>query len=283
MNTTSYFGNMDPMSEQENAANGEGNGTRCTNGLRSFDARLITEYDGSGDIVEWFSRTEMLCELNSVPVMTVVPLRLTGGAFAVWAQLPSDRRTSLNEVRSALFAAFALDQYAAYEAFSARRLRAGESADVYLADLRRLATLFGGIPERALACAFIAGLPDSVRQTIRAGSRAESLNLADVLARARAVLSDQRVPVAAAAARGESGRSARGQPPPRPGVQRNEQWSRREQDEQREEAVMHNTQNRRQRRCWICGVLGHISVSCPQRGNGHGDGESALPSSPMQQ
>lgn len=279
---------MNPAGGQESAANGEGNGIRRTDGVRSFDARLIAEYDGSGDIVEWFSRTEMLCELNAVPMMTVVPLRLTGGAFAVWAQLPPETRTSLDDVRSALFAAFALDQYAAYESFSVRRLRAGESTDVYLADLRRLATLFGGIPERALACAFIAGLPDSVRQTIRAGSRAESLNLADVLARARSVLSDQRGPVAAAAARArpESGRSARGQPHLRPVVpyqQRDEQPSPRQQEEQRDVAVMHNTLNRRQRRCWICGVLGHISVSCPQRGNGQGDGGSALPSSPMQQ
>lgn len=36
-------------------------------------------------------------------------------------------------------AAFALDQYAAYEAFSVRKLQSGESADVFLTDLRRLA------------------------------------------------------------------------------------------------------------------------------------------------
>ncbi|KAF0298969.1 hypothetical protein FJT64_003672 [Amphibalanus amphitrite] len=88
-------------------------------------------------------------------------------------------------VRDALQAAFALDEYAAYEAFAARRLMPGESADVFLADLRRLAALFGGVPERALACAFVAGLPDSVRQMIRAGCRADGLDLSSVLARAR--------------------------------------------------------------------------------------------------
>ena len=279
---------MNPANGQENAASGEGNGSGCVAGARSFDARLIAEFDGSSDVVEWFSRTEMLCELNSVPTMTVVPLRLSGGAFAVWAQLPLEQRNSLDDVRSALFAAFALDQYAAYEAFSARRLKAGESADVYLADLRRLATLFGGVSERTLSCAFIAGLPDSARQTIRAGSKAEGLHLADVLARARALLSDQRGPTAAGAVRTQtdSGSAAHRQTTLRTAPSRQQPCTRQspaEQERQRDSNVAGSVYGRRQRRCWICGVLGHISFSCPQRGNGHGDGESAPPSSPMQQ
>ena len=90
-----------------------------------------------------------------------------------------------------MYKAFTLDQYAAYEAFPGRRLRPGESADVFLAYLQRLARLFGGVPvsERALACVSVAGLPDSVRQTIWAGTRAEALDLASMLARARSVLS----------------------------------------------------------------------------------------------
>ncbi|XP_043229476.1 uncharacterized protein LOC122385340 [Amphibalanus amphitrite] len=143
----------------------------------------------------------MLCQLRGVAAETVIPLRLAGGAFHVWSQLPAASRCSLTAVRDALQAAFALDEYAAYEAFAARRLMPGESADVFLADLRRLAALFGGVPERALACAFVAGLPDSVRQMIRAGCRADGLDLSSVLARARAVLTDERLSAAAAAAR----------------------------------------------------------------------------------
>ncbi|KAF0310060.1 hypothetical protein FJT64_018880 [Amphibalanus amphitrite] len=129
----------------------------------------------------------MLCRLRGVPVESVLPLRLSGGAFAVWSQLPAHSQSSLVAVRGALYAAFALDQHAAYEAFSARRLRPGESADVFLADLRRLAALFGGLPERALTCAFVAGLPDDVRQTIRAGSKAEGLDLTTIVWRPRQV------------------------------------------------------------------------------------------------
>ena len=46
-----------------------------------------------------------------------------------------------------------------------------------LADLRRPVGLSGGVPERVLECAFIAGLPDKVSKTTRAGSRADNLEL----------------------------------------------------------------------------------------------------------
>ena len=46
------------------------------------------------------------------------------------------------------------------EQFAARCLRPGETVDIYLAELRKLATQFGGTTERGLICAFIAGLPE---------------------------------------------------------------------------------------------------------------------------
>lgn len=227
-----------------------------------FDARLIPEYDGTGDVVSWLTRAEMLCQLKGVAAESVIPLRLAGGAFHVWSQLPVADRCSLEAVRSALYTAFALDQYAAYEMFSARRLMPGESADVFLADLRRLAALFGGLTERALACAFVAGLPDAVRQTIRAGSKAEGLDLATILARARAILSDERIS-AAAAPRQAPAPSRSDQSPASPRSR--------------------PSRGPRQLRCWACGELGHVAARCRQRlGNEVGGDGPAPPSSPAQ-
>lgn len=222
-----------------------------------FDARLIPEFDGTTDVVEWVTRAEMLCELWGAAFQSVLPLRLTGGAFAVWSQLPQASRCSPEAVRDALYAAFALDQYAAYEAFATRRLRPGESADVYLAELRRLSTLFGGVPERALACAFVTGLPDDIRRTVRAGCRAEDLDLVSVLARARAVLSDESV--AAGVAAGAVVTQARGQPT----------TAREQLHEQQVRAP------RRTRRCWNCGRPGHLAAACPWTGNDVGGDASA--------
>lgn len=222
---------------------------------------MIEVFDGTTDVVEWISRTELICSHRGVDITEVLPLRLTGGAFAVWSQLPSEDRTSATAIKAALHAAFALDENAAYDAFVVRRLGHGESADVFLADLRRLAGLFGGVPERTLKCAFIAGLPDGVRKTIRAGSKAENLDITDVLTRARAILGDERVALAVTSDKTRP-RTLKQTPQPldRTRVRQESQGS---------------------RRCWVCGEPSHLAARCPRRaGNAVGDGASAPASSP---
>ncbi|KRZ96901.1 hypothetical protein T08_14245 [Trichinella sp. T8] len=95
-------------------------------------------------------------------------------------------------MKEALLAAFAADPFVAYDQFVSRKLGPDESPDVFLAELRRLATLFGGVSEKALACAFVAGLPENVRQLLRAGSRMEDFGLSQILTRARAIITDER-------------------------------------------------------------------------------------------
>ena len=161
--------------------------------MEGFDLRLIPEFDGSSEhsVTEWLEKLELVCKLRKISdEASVIPLRLTGGAFAVYLQLAESDRKSTEKVKEALLAAFEVDQYMAYEQFISRKLRSGETPDVYLAELRRLASLFGGMSDKALACAFVAGLPEGVRQLLRAGSRLEALDLDQILARARAILKD---------------------------------------------------------------------------------------------
>ena len=135
-----------------------------------------------------FERAELLCRHSGVALITVRPLPLTGAALCVWSELPPGSRSDCEKARSALHAAVALDEQAAYEAFTKRTLRAGESADVFPAELPRLAALFGGVPDRAAVCAFVAGLPDSAAADPCRLPGGESPP--DVPARARAVLGD---------------------------------------------------------------------------------------------
>ena len=158
---------------------------------QDFDVRLIPEFSGDGTVSQWLDKVTLICELRGVSDLTeVIPLRLTGGAFAVYQQLPAADRRNVNKIKSALVAAFDDDAFAAYEKFMRRKLNANESPDVFLADLRRLSNLFGGISDQGLGCAFLAGLPEPVRQGLRTGCRVESLQLDQLLARARAVLKD---------------------------------------------------------------------------------------------
>uniref|UniRef100_A0A5S6QJ61 RNA-directed DNA polymerase n=1 Tax=Trichuris muris TaxID=70415 RepID=A0A5S6QJ61_TRIMR len=160
-----------------------------------FDLKLIPQFDGSHgqSVVEWLQTVELICKLRKVEdVASVIPLRLTGGALAVYLQLSDKERESVEKLKASLLAAFAVDPFIAYEEFKERNLRANELPDVFLADLRRLASLFGGLPEKAVACAFVSGLPDNVRQLLRAGARMEDLSLNQILTRARAIITDDR-------------------------------------------------------------------------------------------
>lgn len=84
-------------------------------------------------------KLELVCKLRGVKdVGSVIPLRLAGGAFAVYLQLAEEDRKCTEKVKEALLAAFAVDPYVAYEQFVARKLCSVEFSDVYLAELRRL-------------------------------------------------------------------------------------------------------------------------------------------------
>ncbi|CAM1332166.1 Uncharacterised protein r2_g4115 [Pycnogonum litorale] len=158
------------------------------------ELRLIPEFDGSGiqSVVEWFDKAELVCRLRGLSKPEcVIPLRLTGGAFAVYQQLSVIDKGGINKIKASLYAAFAADSFLAYEQFVSRKLRSGESVDVFLAALRNLSFTLGGLSDNVLACAFVAGLPETVRQMLRASSRMEVLSLAEILARARAIMADE--------------------------------------------------------------------------------------------
>ena len=209
-----------------------------------FDLKLIPEYDGGGaqGVVEWLEKLDLVCKLRGLDdVASVIPLRLTGGAFAVYLQLAESDRKKTKKVKEALLAAFAVDSYVAYEQFVSRKLRSGESPDVYLVELRRLASLFGGLSDKALACAFVAGLPEDVRQLLRAGSRMEALDLNQILSRARAVIRDDSPLGSSEACLGAT--------------------------------AGHGAATRvaiTSQRCYVCGGLNHLARDCLARQPGHG-------------
>ena len=66
-----------------------------------------------------------------------------------------------------LLAAFSVDAYTAHELFTKRKLNDGEKADVFLADLRRLAYL-AKLSEESVHLAFVVGLPEALSSRFRA-------------------------------------------------------------------------------------------------------------------
>jgi hypothetical protein len=160
-----------------------------------MDIKLIPEFGGNDElsVSEWLEKVEIVCKLIGVTdLASVVPLRLTYGAFAVYQQLAETDKEDFYRIKEALLKAFAVDAFTAYEQFVARKLKHGEAVDVYLAELRRLSTLIGGLPDKAIACAFVSGLPGEVRRMLRSSTRMDDLTTIQILARARALMIEER-------------------------------------------------------------------------------------------
>ena len=154
------------------------NATRTAT-IMAFDPKLIPLFDGTDagqSVVEWVEKAELVCRLSGVKhIECVVLMRLSGGAYAVYQQLSEEKRADFACIKDVLYTAFALSPVTAYKQFAARRLRPGETVDVYLAELRQLATQFGGMTERGLVCAFIAGLPEHAENLLQATTRVDDL------------------------------------------------------------------------------------------------------------
>ena len=80
--------------------------------------------------------------------------------FTFYQQLSEEKRADFACIKDVLYTAFALSPVTAYKQFAACRLRPVETVDFFLAELRKLTTQFGGMTERGLVCAFVAGLPE---------------------------------------------------------------------------------------------------------------------------
>ena len=117
----------------------------------AFDLKLIPLFDGTDaeqSVVEWVEKAELVCRLSGVSnIKCVMPVRFSGGAYAVYQQLSEEKRVDFACIKDVLYTAFALSPVTAYKQFAARRLRPGETVDVYLAELCKLATQFGGMTE----------------------------------------------------------------------------------------------------------------------------------------
>ena len=133
--------------------------------------KIVPIYNGSGDALVWLDRLKVMCEINNVvsdnDILNVLVSRLDGRAYIVFTQLTRKRRAILANVEKALMGGFGIDQWQAHQRFEARVLRPGEGVDAFLADLRSLAGLVGGVSNRWLVCKFLRGLPESVAGPLR--------------------------------------------------------------------------------------------------------------------
>jgi hypothetical protein len=105
---------------------------------------MVKSTDGSDDIVMWLKKVKLVAKLQKIDDLSIfIPLYLEGAAFNVFDQLSDEQQRDANIIEKTLISAFSIDAYKAFDMLKSRSLEAGESVDVYLSEIRRLATLAG--------------------------------------------------------------------------------------------------------------------------------------------
>jgi len=109
--------------------------------------------------------------------------------FAVYLGIPEEKEKDHETVKKVLRSAFSPDSFRANEEYVSHRLNNGESVDVYFADLTQLAAAADDvISQQWLMCAFVVGLPDSIREQIRASCLLSDMTPEQVVEKARLLI-----------------------------------------------------------------------------------------------
>ena len=152
-------------------------------------AKYVQVFDGSGDINSWLEKLKMVADLQGVTQLKIaIPLLLGGSALAVYQELSTAQKDDVPELKRALLAAFSIDPFTAYRRFIERRWMVGESPDVFLADLRRLARLGQMESDGLVRNAFVEGLQKHVSIALKSAVKMDGIELRDLSERARVLM-----------------------------------------------------------------------------------------------
>ena len=108
--------------------------TQAISAIMAFNPKLIPLFDGTDSgqlVVEWVEKAELVCRLSGVKnIECVVPMRLSGGAYAFYQQLSKEKRANFACIKDVLYTAFTLNPMMAFKQFAVCHLRPGETVDI---------------------------------------------------------------------------------------------------------------------------------------------------------
>ena len=153
---------------------------------------VLKPYSGEGDIEEWLLKVDLVAKLQKIKdVASFIRMFLEEDALTVYHQIPDEDAKNVDRIKLRLREAFGEDPFNAYEKFCQKKWK-GESVDVFITNLRKLAKSAGIKEETVIKRAFVTGMPKVVAKEIRAMPSIELINVEDILVRTRALLAMER-------------------------------------------------------------------------------------------
>lgn len=161
---------------------------------------LITKFNGdSGEDVEiWLDRLDVAVNLMrdedaECQVAIMMPMFLTGAAYATWKQLTAEEKKNLNSIKKALRRVYGKSKQSAWLELRQLRLLPGESVDVLADTVTNLLKIVANgkeVPEEIISAAFLDALPSHVADSVRL-FHGESMELAAVVSCAKSLICGQ--------------------------------------------------------------------------------------------
>lgn len=226
---------------------------------------VVKPYNGEGDICEWLKKLKLVSNMLKIRELeNLMPLFLEGPAFAVYEQMKECDKSDADKVERAMLDAFSLNEYNAYDQFRQRIWEAGESVDVFLTELRRLARLAGVESEELMKKSFVVGLPSDISCQLRSNAQIHNMALPEIVQQARVLMTQRSESVALVAPK----RSSIVRQTYRPDVASKPLHST-SSNSNHEKLVScfrchgeHMSRNCPSITCFRCGIKGHIASRC---------------------
>jgi hypothetical protein len=163
--------------------------------------KIVRPFDGTGDLGAWLRKFKMVVKLQKLGNLhEVLPLFLEGPAFACYEEMDPANQDDAVRIEEALLEAFSVNPHQAYDMFRQRNWQEGETVDVYLNELRRLARLADVESDKLLRRAFVVGLPSAVSAQLRTLCKVSDADLPTILGKARTLMEERVGEVALAVA-----------------------------------------------------------------------------------
>ena len=234
-----------------------------------------------GNTREWFQRFEICCRANGwndEMKALKLPTLLEGEALAVWMELSEEEQQDIARAKEKMIKKMVPTEFVSLEKFQKRKILPGEAISLYLHELKTLLDqampgLAAKAKQQLLVHQFLAGLPVSVSQQLRATGDTKVLD--QVVERAKLLMIVQEQTAAVTSEETEMLKlqaqvSQLTEQVAALNIQHKDGDSRRCFYCNRPGHTQRNCPDRRQeRRCFTCGRPGHIARECWQ-GNGRG-------------